>query len=301
MTAGKIFALLALFLLFIPLTNACFVSSTLEIDVEDIPPLTPFTSVDIDADITFEWGFGALFVAPVVIYVEVETAPEWVHVEPSEDSFTVSQELFEGFFGGKESKTIPIKITPHKEIEAYISSPLKIHAYTNGSFLIKESDGEKEIYIHQNFQDRGVLLSSSFQRIEVKKGESEQIYLNLTNECNGDVTVTFHVENITEDWDVSFTPSQQQVNVPSSYSRNNEKTVKITFRGKGEGSEEGMLKIKYFPTSNPEWGEKEESMTFSLKSTEKRSIGGLIGVVVLIIFLFIIFILWKKRRARVHF
>jgi uncharacterized membrane protein len=295
MTAGKVFTLFALILLCIPLTEACFVSSLVELDIEDVSPLESSTSETIDANVAFEWGIGALFAAPVVIYIEVEKSPEWTYVETSEDSFTVQPGFFEGFLGGSESETIPIKITTITEAEAFVSSPLKIRAYTNGSVLIQESMAEEEIYISQTFHDKGLFSSLSSQNIDMVKGESEQIVLNLTNECNGDVTVAFLIENLTEDWKISF--SHQQIVIPSSYSGNNEKTVSLKVKAEGEGSEEGTLKIQYFPTNNPEWGENEKSLTLFFKSTEKGSIGGLIGVILLIVFLLILIVVWKKRRG----
>ncbi|KAA0002193.1 MAG: hypothetical protein FE048_04310 [Thermoplasmata archaeon] len=293
MLSVKISALLALFVFFFPLTNACFVSSELEVEVEDVPPLTPLKTVSVDANITFRWGFGAIFLFPLTLYVEIKDVPEWVYITLSEASFTVAPEkIFEGFFGGEKRKTISITLTPHKEIEAYVDSRFKLHVYTNGSFLIRGSEDEESVSIRQDFQNKGIIASLSPSTIKVKEGESKSCYLNLTNECNGDVTVTFEVENITDNWRISFSP--QQIIIPSSYSGINKKTVVVTFRGKG--SEEGLLKIQYSPSANPEWGKSEVYVPLLLESTEKGGIGGIIGIIAVIIFLLFIAFLWKKRK-----
>ena len=294
MMSVKILPLLAILLFFIPIANACFVSSELSVEVEDVPPLKPLKTETIDANITFTWGFGAIFLFPLNIYIEIKDVPDWIYITPSESSFSIAPEkIFEGFFGGEKSRTIPITLTPHKEVEAYVDSSFKIHVYTNGSFLIKGSEDEKSVSIRQDFQDKGVIASLSPSTIKLKEGESKRCYLNLTNACNGDITVNFEVENITDNWKISFSP--QQVIIPSSYSGDNEKTVTVTFQGKG--SEEGILRIKYFPTANPDWGEKEITVPLILKSTGKGGAGGLVAVVAFIIFLIIIAFLWKKKKS----
>lgn len=294
MVSGKILVLFVAILFFFPLTNACFVSSEIDVDVGDIPPLKSLKTVSVDANITFRWGFGAIFLFPLNIYIEVKDVPEWVYVTLSETSLSISPEkIFEGFFGGEEKRTVSITLTSHKEIEAYVDSTFKLHVYTNGSFLIRGSEDEEIVSIRQDFQDRGVVASLSPSTIEVKKGGSKKCYLNLTNECNGDITVIFEVENVTENWKISF--SQQQIIIPSSYSGNNEKTITVTFQGEGKG--EGVLKIKYFPTANPDWGEKEVTIPFLLKSTEEKGTGGIVAVTILIIFLIIIAFLWKKKKV----
>ncbi|MEA2053914.1 MAG: hypothetical protein U9O96_02175 [Candidatus Thermoplasmatota archaeon] len=293
MAFGKIIVLLSLLALFLPSAGACFVSSQLELNVEDAPPVPPTDSVTINADVTFRWGFGSFLPLPVTIYFDTDDVPEWLSVSPSLYSFTITPK---GFSGGEERKTISIKLTAKKETAAFSYDSFNIHAYTNGSFLVKGSEAEEKVTVMQDFEDKGIAPQLSDNMINVVKGGSEKVYLNITNLCNGDIYVKINTLNLSSAWKV--TAAQTDFVVPSKYAGGNTKSIPLIFRADGVSSEEGWIEVIYSPSANPDWGEKTASIPVFVKSTEKGISGGAIAFVIILILIIVVVIalVWKKYR-----
>jgi len=294
MAFGKsIILVIALVALFLPTAEGCFVSSGIDLVVDDPQPIPPSDSVTINANITFRWGFGSFLPLPVTVYLEVENAPDWLYISPSESSFTVTPK---GFTGGEEKKSIPITLTSNTETKAFSYESITLHAYTNGSFLVKGSEVEKKVTVMQDFKDKGISTQLSDSMISVVKGESQRVYLNITNMCNGDIYVKINVMNLSNDWKVTST--QTELVIPSKYTGTPSKSIPITFRASGKGSEEGWIEVTYSPSGNPDWGEKSVAIPVFVKSSEPGISGGAIAsaVFLLLIIALIIAIVWRKYR-----
>jgi len=293
MAFGKAIIMVAILAILLPSAEGCFVSSGIDLDVSNPQPIPPSDSVTINANITFRWGFGSFLPLPVTVYLEVKDAPSWLYISPSESSFTVTPK---GFTGGEERKVIPIKLTANTETKAFSYESITLHAYTNGSFLIQGSEAEKKVTVMQDFKDNGISAQLSDSMISVVKGESQKIYLNITNMCNGDIYVKINTMNLSNDWKV--TAAQTEFVIPSKYTGTPSKSIPITFRASGKGSEEGWVEVTYSPSANPDWGEKTVAIPVFVKSSEQGISGGAIAsaVFLLLIVALIIAIVWRKYK-----
>jgi len=293
MAAGKIILFVAMFAIFLPSAEACFVSSGIEMDVENPPAIPPSDSVTINATVTFRWGFGSFLPLPVTIYFDINNVPDWLYASPSLHSFTVTPK---GLTGGEEKETITITLTSSKETTAYSYDSLDLRAYTNGSFLVKGSEAEDKVTVSQEFNDKGISARLSDSTISVVSGESKKSYLNITNMCNGDIYVKINVMNLSSAWKVTST--QTDFVIPSKYTGDNTKSIPMTFRASGKGDEEGWIEVTYSPSANNNWGEKTVSIPVFVKSTEPGISGGAVAAAILFILVIavIIAVIWGKYK-----
>ncbi len=293
MAFGKAIIMVAILAILLPSAEGCFVSSGIDLDVSDPQPIPPSDSVTINANVTFRWGFGSFLPLPVTVYLEVKDVPNWLYVSPSVSSFSVTPK---GFTGGEERKVIPIKLTASAETKAFSYESITLHAYTNGSFLVQGSETEKKVTVMQDFVDKGISTQLSDSMINLVKGESEKVYLNITNMCNGDIYVKINIMNLSSDWKVTAT--QPELVISSKYTGTPTKSIPLTFRASGKGSEEEWIEVTYYPSSNPGWGEKTVAIPVFVKSSEPRISGGAIAsaIFLLLIIALIIAIIWKKYK-----
>jgi len=293
MAFGKAIIMVAILAILLPSAEGCFVSSGIDLDVSSPQPIPPSDSVTINANITFRWGFGSFIPLPVTVYLEVKDVPSWLYVSPSVSSFSVTPK---GFTGGEEKKVIPIKLTANTETKAFSYESITLHAYTNGSFLVKGSETEKKVTVMQDFVDKGISTQLSDSTINLVKGENEKVYLNITNMCNGDIYVKINIMNLSSDWKVTAT--QPELVISSKYTGTPTKSIPLTFRASGKGSEEGWIEVTYYPSSNPGWGEKTVTIPVFVKSSEPGISGGAVAsaVFLLLIIALIIAIIWRKYK-----
>ncbi len=292
MAFGKIAVLVVILAIFLPSAEACFVSSGIEIDVENPSPIPPSGSVTMNATVTFRWGFGSFLPLPVTIYFDINNVPEWLYASPSLHSFTVTPK----FTGGEEKQPVTITLTANKETGAFSSDSFDIHAYTNGSFFVKGSEAEEKVLVSQDFDDKGISAKISDSTISVVKGGSEKAYLNITNMCNGDIYVKINVMNLSSSWKV--TSPQMDFVVPSTYTGDNTKSIPLTFSASGSGAEEGWIEVTYSPSGAQNWGEKTVDIPVFVKSSEPGISGGAIAsaIMLLLVVAVIIAFLWSKYK-----
>jgi hypothetical protein len=247
----------------------------------------------MNATVTLTWGFGSFLPLPVMVYFDINNLPDWLYASPSMHSFTVTPK---GLSGGDETRIITITLTSNKETGAYSYDSFDIHAYTNGSFLMKGSEAENKVTVSQAFNDRGISTKLSDSNINVIKGESKKSYLNITNMCNGDIYIKINVMNLSSAWKVSST--QTDFVIPSKYTGDNSKSIPLTFRASGNGAEEGWINVTYYPSANENWGEKTVTIPVMVKSTEAGVSGGAIATAILLLLIVavIIAVVWSKYR-----
>ena len=220
----------------------------------------------------------------VTVYVEAKEVPDWLSVSISPTKFTVTPT---GFFGGSSSKNIQITLMANREVTAYVSYPLKIHAYTNGSLILRGSEATEEIYVMEDFVDNGLTIEKP-SAVNFYVGEEKEIHLNITNNCNAPVYVEIEEENTT-----GFSLSYEEKKISIQTKARKAITIRVTA---GEAKEAKIrLKFNYYPIGHEE-KKNYEMEEITLLSRAKPQGGAIaIGIVIIIIAL-ILFVIWKKKR-----
>lgn len=279
----KIISLFMACMAFLPLTNAGFIFSEIEINVDEPSPIPIGKSESVDANITLKWGAGSIIPIPLTVYVEAKDVPDWLSVTPSPSQFSVTPT---GIFGGSESKNVKIVFQANKEVEAFVGYSVKLHVYTNGSFFIKGSEAIKYIYPMEDFIDKGLTIESP-SAVNLYRGEEKKVYFNVTNNCNAKVVVEIEEENATG-FSFSYT----------KFSLLPKERKKISVDITPDVSKEANVRIKfnYYPEGY-ENRKNYEEVYLTLISRSKGGGGGALAVgLVIIIIGAILFIIWKKKK-----
>jgi len=294
MVTGKAFVAILFLILFFSAAEACFVTSTLEVQVNqsDQVYIPPNDSVTLTANITLSWGFGAFLPLPVNIYVDVTNVPDWVYASPI-NSFTITPDSWSG---GSGSQIVTIKLSSEKETNAFIFQDITVQASTNGSFLVQESEGIQTLRVAQDFEHRQLAPQLSTNAISMNTGEMKRVYVNLTNRCNADLSVLIEPMNFSSDWSIRM--DQSEVIIPSAYTGNPEVSIPIIFEAKKSSEENGWLKVSYYPPRGSGWGPETLTMPLYAESQNKEMSGSSIAAIAIgiLIILVLIVIIWRKYR-----
>lgn len=277
----KIIAIASLFIL--PAASAGFISSDLELHVEEAPPIPLNEAVTIKANLNFSWGFGAIFPMPLTIYIEFENIPDWLYVSANPSSFTITPL---GWRGGSVGRDFTITFRAKDETNAFVIYNLVLKAYTNGSFLINGAESEKAINVMQDFNDRGLTIEKA--KGKVKLHESKTFYLNVTNNCNAPIVVNIQQENESKFFELSYENNQI---IPSK----SKKSISFTVSAKKTGKETIPIKITYFPTGHEE-RKNDAYTTITLESYESASNIKAISIGIIIVIIASIIVVILKRR-----
>lgn len=279
----KIITLLIACMAFLPLANAGFIFSELSINVDEPEPIPVGKSVSVDANITLKWGAGSIIPIPLTVYVEAKDVPDWLTVTPSPSQFSITPA---GVLGGSESKNVKIVFQANKEIEAFVGYEVKIHAYTNGTFLIKGSEATAYVYPMEDFVDKGLFIEAR-PVVNLYKGEGKKIYFNVTNNCNAKLIVEIEEENAT-----GFSFSSKKF----SLSPNKRKKVYVEITPDVSKEANVIMKFNYYPEGY-ENKKNYEEISLTLISKTKGGGGGALAIgLVIIIIGIILFIIWKKKK-----
>ncbi len=272
-----------LFLLTLPTINAHFVFSDIEISIGEIPPIPLGKEVVTEANVTFRWGFGAIPL-PINIYLKAENVPDWLSVKISPDKFTITPTKF---IGGEKSQLIKIELSANKETKAYSIESFTLYAYTNGSLIIKGCEKRKEIFVTEDFIDKGLTIEAP-SAVPLYIGEERIVYLNVTNNCNADINVIISAENATG-FSLSFAKKILSI---SSKSR---ESVRLKIGAEKIGEADATIKLTYYPIGHEEKTNYEEYV-INLISEAKAGQGGAIAIGLIIVIVgIIIFVIWKKK------
>lgn len=277
----KIVALLVIFLL--PATNACIVRSDISLKVDEAPPIPLENKVTINANLTFSWGFGAIIPLPVNIYIKAEGVPDWLDVSIYPDTITISPF---GLFGGEESKNIQVQLYARKETEAYVLNSFTLHAYTNGSFLVKGSEATTNVYVMEDYMDREPYIQLP-SAVNMKVGETKTISINITNRCNAPIYLELIHENTTG-FSLSY---KEKIRISPKATE----PLPITIKAEKVGNVKGLLKFIYYPIED-ETRKNEVERYLELTSRAKPGGGGAIAVGLIIVIIgIIVYVIWKKK------
>lgn len=279
--------------------NACLVESNMEIEVEDVPPISPYSSEIVTANITFRCDFGLSLLLPQVINIRLEAVdvPDWLLVTISRGLFVVGVGIA-NLFHREFNENVSIHLTSKREVEAFVPSTFILRAYTNGSRFVKGSEDEEEISVMEGFYYEGINASTSSSRIKVAEGKEKKISLHLGNICNGDIMVELGAQT-PKGWKITFGDSKFVIH--SKFSKNeNEKNIEIKINNeKGKGTGEGKIVINYYPKDNPELGKKEVHIPLRLEEKkEKGAITGMTAVVIGVIVLVLVIAIWRKKAKK---
>ncbi len=278
----KIFAMISLFML-LPTASAGFISSSINIDVDDPPAIPMDKSVTVNANITLSWGFGMIFPLPATIEVSAENVPSWLTVSISPDNFVITPS---GFTGGEAGKNVEISFHAIRETTAFVGESITIRASTSGNFLLKSSEATHTIYAMEDFVDNGLTIEAP-SGVNMYKGEETTLHFNVTNKCNAPVYLQIEEENVS-----GFTFSHENNFAIGSKER---KDISIKIKAEEAMEEKVKLKFIYYP---PGHDEKKNYQEIEIPITSKTRGGGgslAIGLVVVVVLL-IIFGLWKRKR-----
>jgi len=272
-------------LMLAPFASAGFISSDMLLSADQPAAVPADGSVVMDAKINFSWGFGAIFPMPLTIYLEPEDVPEWLSVSVSPQSFTITPA---GLRGGAIEKDVTIRLTSKEETDAFVLYSFTLHAYTNGSFLIKGAEDKKSVNVMQDFYDKGIRIDSP-KKIRISNGGSKTIYVNITNNCNAPVTICFQQENETNMFEFSY---ENGTIIPSKV----QKSLPITINAKKVGTQEMPFRIIYYPTG---YEDKKNSVstTITIESygTGSSFVALEIAIFVIIVASILIFV-WKRMK-----
>ncbi|KAA0015328.1 hypothetical protein B6U81_00110 [Thermoplasmatales archaeon ex4484_30] len=277
-------ALLMLVLFLLPYANACFVSTDIELQMEETPtvPLGGKTTAEIN--VTISWGMGLFIPLPLMIHLEVEEIPSWLTISLSPTSFNITPI---GFFGGQISKNVELTFYAHKETEAFIPNSFTIYAYTDKNFLMRASEKRKEFYVMQDFYDGGIVAEFP-NNVKVIKGESTQVNMNITNNCNSPVVIEIKDENTT-----NFTLIYSDKFTISSHS---EKSVSFRISSDKIGRENARIKITYYPSQKPSARNSIEVPVLLISASKGMAGGSAISVAIIIIIIaIIIYAIWRRK------
>ncbi|RLF48117.1 MAG: hypothetical protein DRN29_00595 [Thermoplasmata archaeon] len=278
----KLVAMAALLMLF-PAASAGFISSSISIDVTDPPAVPLDKSVTTMANVTFSWGFGNIFPLPITVNIQAKDVPDWLYVSISPSKFTITPT---GFFGGKSSKNVQIIFKANKEVTAFVGYPVKIHAYTNGSFILRGSEATAEVYVMEDFVDNGLTIERP-SAVNLYTGEEKTIYFNITNKCNAPVYIEIEEENTTG-FSLSY---EKKFSIPSKA----KKAVPVKIKAEESKEAEVRIKFNYYPAGHEEKRNYEEVYLTLASRTKPGGSALAVGLVIIIIAL-IAFIIWKKKR-----
>ena len=299
MATGKVFAALLLLVSMVSAAEACFVTSTIEVRVEqsDQVYISPTDSLILTANLTLSWGFGAFLPLPVNIYVEVTETPSWVYVSPI-DSFTLTPQ---GVKSGSDSKTFTIKLSSSEETNAYVFQDLILHAFTNGSFLVRGSENSQTIQVAQDFNHRELTPQVSMSTISLTTGDTQRLYLNMTNRCNADLAVSVKPMNFSNDWQIRI--DRSEFIIPSSFTGDPELAIPLLFKAESSSEENGWLEITYYPVKDAGWGPVTKTIPLFVESQDEGiPIGTIAAVAVgLLVIVVIVALIWRKYRQPQHF
>lgn len=279
----KVIILAMICMAFLPLSDAGFVFSEINISIDEPEPIPVGKSVSVDANITVKWGAGSIIPIPLTVYVEAKDVPEWLTVTPSPSQFSITPT---GIFGGSKSKNVKIVFQAIKEIEAFVGYGVKIHVYTNGSFIIKGSEATAYVYPMEDFVDKGLIIEAPSE-VSLYRGEEKKVYFNVTNNCNAKLVVEIEEENATG---FSFSSTKFYI------SPNERKRISIGITP--DVSKEANIRIKfnYYPDEHEDKKNYEE-VSLTLISKTRGGGGGALAVgVVIIIIGIILFIIWKRKK-----
>ncbi len=271
----------------VPAAGASFVSTDMEMSVDEPSPVPVDGSITVDAHINFSWGFGAIIPTAVTVYVDAENVPDWLSVTCTPPSFVITPT---GLKGGNIEKDIKIHLTSKQEIDAFTQYSFTLHAYTNGNFLIEAADAKKAVPVMQDFADHGIQVEHP-SKIKCNAGDEKTVYLNITNDCNAPVTVSIERLNNTSAYSVSY--DDNNIIIPAR----SQKQVSMRVEAKQMGAFDMPFKATYYPTGYPG---KSNSVEFviSLESTEMKTdfVGAISIAIAVIIVAAVIAIAWKKLK-----
>jgi len=294
MVTGKVFGAILFLVLFFTAAEACFVTSTLDVQIDQSEQvyIPPNDSVTLTANITLSWGFGAFLPLPVNIYVDVTDVPDWVYASPI-NSFTITPD---GWSGGSESQIVTIKLSSEEETSAFVFGDITVHANTNGSFLVQGSEDLQTLRVAQDFEHRQLVPQLSTNAISMNTGEMRRVYVNLTNRCNADLVVLIEPMNFSSDWSIRMDHSE--FIIPSAYTGNPEVSIPLLIEAEDSSEENGWLAISYYPSKDIEWGPETLTISLNVKSQNEEMSGGTIAAVVvgILIVVVIIVLIWRKYR-----
>ena len=277
------FAAVSLALILASMTaSAGFFSSQLSLNVSQPPPVPLHDAVVINGTLNFTWSH-AIIPMPLVVYIEAENVPDWLSVTIQPSSFTITPT---GWRSGSVEKYITITLRSKAEAPAFVTYNVVIHAFTNGSLIINGAEDKVALNVMQDFNDAGIWIDS--KQAKIAYGESKEIALNVTNNCNSPIYVTLSLANETKFFDISF-PAMQLI--PSHAT----KSISIQAVAKKIGKETIPIKVEYYPPNH------EEKKDFAYTNITLESYGGQssmkaisIGIIIVII-ASIIIVIWKRR------
>jgi len=269
----------------------------IDIDVEDEVMLEMHDLKEITAKITVSWDFTPIIPSTVTIDVEAIEVPSWLTVNITPSSFDVSVVGVDG----KVEKYVTIELRAIELVEAFRPYTIKLYVHSSGGIGIEDSDVYKEITVKMDYRGDITmeLLEFEYPGIEVEKGKTREINVLLTNYCNADVRVYLELQGLSEKWEASY---ENNFTVPSEFSGNNEKIVKINLKALDatENWESIKLLAKYYPANaEGNYTEKTTMLLFNIKAYEKTpEITNLliIAALIIIISLIIVVVILKKVR-----
>jgi len=281
----KFAAIATLFMLF-PVAGAGFVSTSIDIEANSPPPIGLDESETIVANVTLNWGFGSFLPLPVEVYIELENVPDWLSVYVSPSKFTVTPDKI---MGGSKGENVKITFKANKEVTAFIEYPVKIHAYTNGSFILRGSEATKEIYVMEDFVDNGLTIEKP-SAVQLYRGELKTVYFNVTNNCNAPIYIEIEEEN-TSGFLLSY---DEKIPVEAK----GKAAIPIKIEAEESKEADIRLRFNYYPQFSPsqETVKNYEEIQLTLMSRTKPQGGALAVGIVIVIIVLILFAIWKKRR-----
>jgi len=281
----KIVYMLAIFTL--PLApiaaSAGFISSELDLSVEQPSPVPLNEAIVLHARLNFSWGFGAIIPMPLVIYIEAENVPDWLSVSIQPSSFTITPV---GWRGGSTEKDVTITLRAKDEAPAFVTYNVAIHAFTNGSLIVNGAEDKEALNVMQDFHDAGIFVEH--KSVKLSMDESKEVTINVTNNCNSPLYINIQPVNSSKYFDFSF-PSMQIIQSHSTG------VIKIGVTAKKIGKEDVQLKLEYYPPGH------EEKKNFAYTNITIESYGKegsmtaiSIGIIIVVV-ASIIIVIWKRR------
>lgn len=298
MRFGKVIVLFSLLILLLPAANACFVTSDLTANVERPEPVPSEGggSVTVEANVTFSWGLGAFLPLTATIQLDVRDTPEWLSVSLDRNQLSITPQAF---FGGEISQSVYLTLSSMKETEAATYDTFTLSLDTAGNLLVQEASYNQTIEVSQAFVDNNITAELSDRDIRLVKGERQQMYLNMTNLCNGEVAVQVDVMNLSDAWEVSSTSPGygSTLYIPSRYAGDNTAQIPLTFESNEATTEDIGLKITYHSTDNPDEGDTIREAMSVRADTEGLPVGTIAAVAVgVLVILLIVAVIWRKYR-----
>ncbi len=268
------------------------------IDVDEEVMLEMYDLKEITAKITVSWDFVPLVPSTLTIGVEIIEAPSWLTVNVIPSSFDVSVVGADG----KVEKYVTIELRAIELVEAFRPYTIKLHVHSSGGIGIEDSEAYKEITVKMDCRGDMTmkLLEFEYPGIRVKKGEIREINVLLTNYCNGDVRVYLELQGLSEKWEASY---ENNFTIPSEFSGNNEKIVKINLKALDatENWESVKLLAKYYPANaEGNYTEKTTMLLFNLKAYEKTpeiTNPLIIAALIITISLIVVVVILRKVRG----